>query len=279
MLAHRDTLSPVSPSQSENLSLAGYVDSCQTNGQYAFTKEQAFQALSLSDEAFRKAAQRLIAKKRLVAPRRGFYVILPLEYLHAGALPPDWYVDALMKFSHQPYYVGILSAASLHGATHHQPQKFQIITSSHLRPTLVGRVKLCFYEKRRIRSTPVIEMKTETGTMRVSTPEATAIDLLRYPDAAGQLANIANVLTELAEKMNGERLMKLATKENDVALIQRLGYLLTRSGADSLSEPLSRWVASKEPRYAGLQSAAPKRNATKDKRWRLLVNEDIEVDV
>lgn len=280
MLAHRDMVRPVAQGNTaEPRSLGAYVDSCQANGQYSFTREQALGALFLSDEAFRKAVQRLIAKKRLVVPRRGFYVILPLEYIHAGALPPDWYVDALMRFSRQQYYVGLLSAASLYGAAHHQPQQFQIITSAHLRPVLVGRVQLCFYEKRRIKSTPVVEMKTETGSMHVSTPEATAIDLLRYPDAAGQLANIANVLAELAEKIDGERLMKLAMKENDVALIQRLGYLLTHVGAQSLSEPLAQWVSSQQPRYTGLQSAAPTKKATKDKRWRLLVNDDIEVDV
>ena len=39
-----------------------------------------------------------------------------------------------------------------------------------------------------------MEMKTETGAMRVSTPEATALDLLRYLEGAGHLGNVATVL-------------------------------------------------------------------------------------
>lgn len=44
-----------------------------------------------------------------------------------------------MKFLGQPYYVGLLSAAALHGAAHHQPQEFQVVTNKQFRPAvLVG---------------------------------------------------------------------------------------------------------------------------------------------
>jgi hypothetical protein len=37
--------------------------------------------------------------------------------------------------------------------------------------------------------------------MRVSTPEATALDLVRYVTAAGHIGNVATVLAELSEKL------------------------------------------------------------------------------
>ena len=48
-------------------------------------------------------------------------------------------------------------------------------------------------------------VKTVTGSIRVSTPEATALDLLRYVAAAGYLSNVATVLHELAEACDAGR--------------------------------------------------------------------------
>ncbi len=37
--------------------------------------------------------------------------------------------------------------------------------------------------------------------MRVSTPEATALDLVRFVTAAGHIGNVATVLAELSEEL------------------------------------------------------------------------------
>ena len=103
--------------------LADLVDSLQSQGRYVFTAADARKNLALSDGALHASARRLYAKRRLVAPRRGFFVIVPVEYSSAGAPPPDWFIDDLMAFVEQPYYVGLLSAAALHGAAHHQAQE------------------------------------------------------------------------------------------------------------------------------------------------------------
>jgi predicted transcriptional regulator of viral defense system len=98
--------------------------------------------------ALKLAARRLVAKKRLAVPRRGFFVIVPLEYSVAGAPPPSWFVDDLMNFEKARYYVGLLSAAALYGAAHQQPQEFHIVTDKQLRPTTAGRSRLRFFAER-----------------------------------------------------------------------------------------------------------------------------------
>jgi predicted transcriptional regulator of viral defense system len=176
------------------------VDGLQESGRYTFTREEAADSCGLSDIAFRHAALRLHKQTRLVAPRRGFFVIVPIEYRSAGAPPPAWYIDALMRFHGRPYYVGLLSAAALHGAAHQQAQEFQVITDRALRPAIAGRTQLRFFHKRHQAQTPTVALKVETGTMLVSSPEATAFDLVRYALAAGGFGNIVSVFTELAEK-------------------------------------------------------------------------------
>jgi predicted transcriptional regulator of viral defense system len=247
-------------------------------GRYVFHRAEALAALGVSDEALQTAARRLAAKKRLVSPRRGFYVIVPLEYRTAGSPPPDWFIDDLMTFHGRPYYVGLLSAAALHGAAHQQPQEFQVITDAPLRPTTAGRARLRFFTKRHFEPTPTIRVKTETGSMRISTAEATALDLVRYVASAGHLANVATVFADLAEKIDPERLVEVAKRDVELSHVQRLGYLLDLASGTRLADPLAEWVASQRPLPILLRPGRASGQAKRDERWRLVVNESIEID-
>jgi hypothetical protein len=62
----------------------------------------------------------------------------------------------------------------------------------------------------------------------VSTPEATAVDLVGYQHRAGGLAAVATVLAELAEQIDPEK-FPIAAGTAPVAWVQRLGYLLELS--------------------------------------------------
>lgn len=259
--------------------LAAFVDALQASGRYTFEKADALKSLKLSRLAFKSAARRLVAKERLVAPRRGFFVIVPLEYRSAGAPPPSWYIDALMRFHRLPYYVGLLSAAALHGAAHQQPLEFQVVTSSPLRPARAGRARLRFFTKRHIERTSAMDVKTETGTMRVSTPEATALDIVRYTKQAGHLSHVATVLTELAENLNGRRLLEAAQGDVELSCLQRLGFLLEHVGAAHVAKPLARWLSTRHLRLAPLRPDRACEGVPIDPRWSLLVNEAVEADL
>ncbi len=267
----------VGPQSKGPKSLSEYVDRLQQAGRYAFTREDTIRDLTLSPVAIKRAADRLIAQGRVVNPRRGFFVIVPLEYKSAGAPPASWFIDAMMRFQELPYYVGLLSAAALHGAAAQQPQEFQVITNRQLRPAPAGRGRMRFFMKKNLERTPVAALKTETGSMRVSTPEATAVDLVRYVEHAGGWNNVAEVLTDLAEKIDPDLLEGAARADDDVAAVQRLGYLLEQAGAGDRARPLLNWVESERPRTVPLRPDRPAANAMRDRRWRLLVNEQIEV--
>jgi predicted transcriptional regulator of viral defense system len=259
-------------------SLAQFVDHLQSRGRYVFRRDEAIRALAVSDIALKFAARRLVAKSRLAMPRRGFFVIVPLEYAAAGAPPATWFVDDLMAFEEAPYYVGLLSAAALYGAAHQQPQELQVVTSSSLRPTVAGRTRLRFILKREAERTPVNEQKTETGTMRVSTPEATALDLVRYEATMGGTGAVATVLSELAERLDPKRLVAAARADVELSVAQRTGFILDHVGANAKTEPLARWVAEQRPRAALLRAGKGERKGAPDPRWSIIENESIEVD-
>jgi predicted transcriptional regulator of viral defense system len=266
------------PRKASKPHLSGFADALQARGRYTFSRAESLKELGVTTEAMEAAVRRLAAKGRLAVPRRGFYVIVPPEYRSAGAPPPDWFVADLMRFEGRPYYVGLLSAAALHGAAHQQPQEFQVVTDAPLRPARAGRARIRFFTKATADSTPVVEVKTQTGSMRVSTPEATALDLVRYVKRAGHLGNVATVLSELAEKLDAKTLVAVAGKGVEIAHVQRLGWLLDAVGATSKTKPLSVWVSGQRPRRVLLSPGSPGSIREEDPRWRVDVNERVEVD-
>lgn len=259
----------------QSIPLSAFVDRLQQSGRYTFERKEALRELKTSPVALKLAALRLSRQGRLVAPKRGFFVIVPLEYKSAGSPPPSWFIDPLMNFLGESYYVGLLSAAALHGAAHQQPQEFQIIASRQLKPALAGRSRIRFLLKKHIDSTETVPYKTETGLMRVSTPEATALDLLRYPHHAGGLNNIAVVLAELAEKIDPQKLAATAQHADDPATGQRLGFLLEHLGQKQKTAPLAEWIRSSRVRTIRLRAGGPRRGP-KSAPWKLIVNEDVE---
>lgn len=272
--------------QKSHSSLSAYLTQLQSEGRTSFTRAQAIVSLGITEAAFLKAAARLQKRHMLFNPRHGFYVVVPPQFLSWGAPPPPWYIDALMRHEGRLYYVGLLKAAELHGATHQAVMDFQVVTNRQLPKIRAGRSWITFHFRKNLESlrAGIVERKTDTGTMKVSSPELTALDLLRYVHVAGGIDAVATVLADLAGKIDSEQLAALAA-HFDRAPVQRLGYLLDRLGhadrAQALHNQLPstksmRWVALEPLKRDFKVSAAPpvERNA----RWRVIVQRHPEMD-
>ena len=268
--------------------LSDYINSLLSTGRIVFTAEEAELALSVDHGAFLDAAERLQRRGLLLKPRQGFYVIVPPQYLSWGAPPPTWYIDALMSHEGQThsYYVGLLKAAELHGATHQAIMEFQMVTAKRLPVIHAGRSRIVFYLRRDIEavSAGIEDHKTETGKMRISSVALTALDLLRYPQASGGIDNIATVLSDLGHKIDSTQLTTLsALVERPV--VQRLGYLLDFLGYDSLIEPMLESLHARGSlswteldRHAGRERSIAPNPRSRDLRWRIVVRRTPQID-
>ena len=257
--------------------MSHWIEQLQSRGRYTFTRTQAETETERSFVATQTALRRLKKQKRIVSPRRGFYIVVPPEYRAAGSPPASWFIDDLMFYLNQPYYVGLLSAAAIHGSAHQQPMVFQVVTGKPTRKMLSGKVAIQFSMSNMVEQMPVTEKQTETGTMRVATPETTAFDLVRYQAGAGHLSNAAMVLTELAERMEAQALVGIAHLVR-LPDVQRLGYLLNEIGESDLADPLAKWLKTRRPRAVPLHPGTPA-NVKVDKRWHILPNVELEVDL
>lgn len=258
------------------MSLTEFVDSLQSCGRYTFTRPEAFQSLKSTDVALTFALNRLSKKGRIVAVKRGFYVIVPVEYKASKIVPADWFIADLMKFLEQPYYVGLLTAAALHGAAHQQPQRFHVVTSKAQRPIEVKGLGIRFFKKTGMEKTLTQQVKTPTGYISVSTPGATAIDLVAYQSRVGSWDRVATVLQELVEAMGEDGLLAAAQAEKELPPVQRLGWLLDHLGHESLTPKLAAWLQNRRPLATPLDPARPKKGCPRNSRWNVIVNTEIE---
>lgn len=259
------------------LNIRDYVSGLAARGRYSFTSEDARAALGVSADAVKLALNRLAKQGAVASPARGFYVIVPPEYRALGSLPAEQFIPALMERLGAAYYTGLLSAAQFHGAAHHRPQEFQVMLGKSRRPILCGQVRVAFIVNRRVNETPVQSFNTPRGTILVSTPEATAIDLVGYHEHAGGLDQVATVLAELAEKIDPGKLAAAAAAV-PLPWAQRLGYLLELAEAPEKAEALRDYVH-REAKETTLLLPGASAGGERRKDWKLIVNADIEPEL
>jgi predicted transcriptional regulator of viral defense system len=204
--------------------LEKYLVEVRAQGRYAFTAEELKNEFHLLPNALNQVLYRLKQKKEIAQIRHGFYVVIPPEYSKQGMLPPYLYIDDLMKSLNKPYYVGLLSAAALHGAAHQQPTAYTVITQSPA-PRSVEKLNILFFSNRKFVQDGIIQKKTPAGYINVSSPELTALDFFDYIHKFG-INRITTVLQELSEEMKPSLLLKIAKQYSNTAAIQRLGYIL-----------------------------------------------------
>jgi predicted transcriptional regulator of viral defense system len=264
----------------EDNRVSDLLDSFQRRGLYGFERAKVEQALPASPAAIGKSLERLAAKRRVKRIRKGFHAIVPVEYAAQGLPPYDWFIDDLMRSLELPYYIGLLSAAALHGAAHQQVQQLQIIVPRQERPIELPGLNIRFFRKQEFSSTPLESRKGHSGMLPVSSPEATALDLVRYARQIGGLDAVLTVLSELAESLRPEKLAAAGSSESEAAQVQRLGWLLDHLGQTTLADALHAALpASKTLPRAKLDPAASRTGHTSRNRWRIVENTQPEADL
>lgn len=259
-------------------SLFAFVEELLSEGRATFSFAEAQRSLGISDAALRASIRRLKEKGVIAAPIQKFFVILPPEYRVMGCLPAAHFIPDLMKYLGEEYYACLLSAGEYYGAAHQRPQVFQVMTETPRRSITCGRIQVAFTVKRDLKKTKVQEFNTPRGTILVSTPDFTALDLVGYVRQSGGLNNVVTVLSELSESLDESRLL-CAAKSSPLAWAQRLGFILEFLSVSDKTERLAKFVADNKPEVAGLSPFDAKRGYVIDSRWKIAINSDLEPDV
>lgn len=261
-------------------SVSDYVDSLQREGRYGFDGSDLPSVLSSSPSAVTKALQRLAKKNRVRKVRKGFHIIIPVEFSSKGTIPPDWFIDDLMRHLECAYYIGLQSAAAYHGAAHQQIQEFQVVTAGQLPPIHLPELTIRFFRKLDFDLTKIQMIKGHGAMLPVSTPEATALDLVRYANRIGGADAVITILQELAESMDPLRIPDIVTMKAERASLQRLGWFLDRINASGLADALHSVLTAKESlSRAKLDPSGAWESSPSKNRWRVVENTRPESDL
>ena len=247
-------------------------------GRYDFTLDDAATVLGSGRGAAADALARLRARKQVFSPARGLYVAVPPEYRGWGVLPGDWFIDAMMRHLRRPYYVALLTAARIHGASHQAPQVFQVMSDSAapVRDRDLGRVRLRFYTSGHIREDKVERITVPTGYLTVSARETTVVDLITHHRASGGYGNVATVVGEIGQ-LDGSELARIAGRRGRSS-VRRTGWFVERFGSVDDFEALRQAARLDLGEPALLDPAAGKRGRT-DPDWQVRVNTLVEPDL
>ena len=255
-----------------------YIDSLVSDGSYFFSIQDFQKALVIKGSAMWSALSRLKKKKEIVSLARGFYMIVPLEYRNLGFLPPEQFIHVFMSRLKQPYYVGLLSAAKRYGAAHHQPQVFQVLLRKNRLPISIGCLKVVFLKKKSLQQTPTREFITPRGPVIFSSPEATAVDLIAYFYHCGGLDNVLTILGELVDQMDILLFKDFLKGIKKQPILQRLGYLFELLHEEEFANVIEEHLWNRYLKSVPLDTRLPIRESPVNKRWRLIINLDLESD-
>jgi hypothetical protein len=255
-----------------------WIEALPEEGRYVFARPDVDGVTDASAAAIKMTLYRLKKSGAIVAPRRDFFVVVPREYRAAGCPPASWFIDDLMRHMGRRYYVGLLTAAALHGAGHQQPMAFQVIVDSAERDIKVGRVRIDFHMSSAFDGAATQPMQTETGTMQVATPETTAFDLVRFPAAAGTGATSRPSSRSWRRSSTPTRspLAPRAWPGRTCSASAGSSTSWSSRSSPTPSPPRSRASACCRPRSRG---SARVGGAPLDPRWHVLVNDDVEPDL
>ena len=268
--------------------LEQFADDRLAQGRLYFLRNDALAALALKPQTLAASVTRMIKKHKLANPRHGFYLILRPEDQISGAPDPVRWIDALMKYQGIDYRIALLRAAAFHGASHQAAMVFQVIVPRQLRGIELGRHRLQFiYQSPKAfalaNQVPALDqIKSDTGFAKVSGVELTLLDCTRYFHQAGGINGVAQIAKDISAKADPRLFGKLAALYEN-ATVRRLGYLLDRMGNTRLANALepfakkAKALVSLDPAVRPLIASLGKSHE-KSTKWKLIVNEDIEVD-
>lgn len=249
-----------------------FVDECLALGRVAFPQAALTQASGLSPVAAKFQLLRLRTKVIRVSPRQPFYLIVGPEHHAMGAPPALWWLQDYFEWLGRPCYLALQSAAGSFGSNPQAVQVTQVMTDRPRRTIRLGRIQVRFFVKRGMERTPTQPLAQAAAPLRVSTPEATVFDLIRYAGGLGGIERAAETIGPLLPVLRIRELKNLLEAEQEPAVAQRLGFVLEALGAEKLAQAVHDWLPNKLVKVPLSPFTGGRKSVPVVERWRILNN-------
>lgn len=249
-----------------------FVDKCSASGRYGFSVDDATRETGLGERSAKDQLRRLGKRVTRVARWQSYFLIKGDADGATGAPAYDRWLDDYFHWLGHPYYVGLYSAAAIYGSQPQAIQALQIVTDSPRREVSVGRQRFRFFVKSRCPSTQVQQAPASFAPLKVSTPEATIFDLVRYASRLGGIARVAETISPLLHLLKSSSLKRVLETEDEVATTQRLGFLFEKMGRTDLASTVEKHMPARRVWVPLAAGAGCTPHAPRNERWRILEN-------
>jgi predicted transcriptional regulator of viral defense system len=251
--------------------MARLLDDLQARGDLIVSVDQAAEESTLSRIATQRQLERLTPRATRLPGRPATFLIVPPEHRLRGAPPVAAWLDEYLREQGQRYYVGLLSAAALHGSSAQAVQVTQVLLRRPRRPIAVGKIHIDFYVKSKLESTPLTEIPGLPAPLAVSSPEATALDLIAFSHRLGGIENVTEVIQGLEGPMTAAGMRSAIRAGVPVTVLQRIGYVLENLKFDSLANIVRRALPTRFP-PALLQARGQRAAGRAGEPWGIIDN-------
>lgn len=97
--------------------------------------------------------------------------------------------------------------------------------------------------------------------------------MVKFYKLAGYLSNVASVIKELAHECTKQKLADVIRREKTKSVLQRLGYLLEKTGHEKLAQTVETELKTKRNiEYIPLNPEFPSIKGRKNNLWKLILN-------
>lgn len=264
---------PKKPQEARQIGAAeAFIDARMGLGRVAFSLDELTKESGLSAIAAKFQLLRLRGKVVRVSPRQPFYLIVSPEHRSMGAPPAIWWLQDYFNWLGRPYYLALQSAASSFGSNPQALQVTQVMTDRPCRTIKVGRIQVRFFVKRGIERTPTQQLAQAAAPLCISTPEATAFDLVRYATSIGGIERAAETIRPLLPGLRARELKRVLTAENETAVAQRLGFVIQAAREKKLAQVIYDWLPDKLTTVPLSPLKGERKSLPLVERWQILNN-------
>jgi hypothetical protein len=251
--------------------VARSLDYLQARGDLVVSLDEAAEQNNLSRIAAQRQLERLAPRTARLPGRPSAFLIVAPEHRLRGAPPVAAWLDEYFRVQDRRYYVGLLSAAALHGSSAQAVQVTQVLLRRPRRPITVGKIHIDFYVKSKLETTPLTEIPGLPAPLAVSSPEATALDLIAFSHQLGGIERVLEVIKGLEGAMTGTGMRSALRAGVPVTLLQRIGWVFEKLKFASLANIVQRALPQRFP-PALLQAHGPRAAGPARDPWGIVDN-------
>jgi predicted transcriptional regulator of viral defense system len=193
-------------------------------GQKAVTAAELRERLGRSDGYARFFAHRLVEKGWLERVRPGLFQLVPADRGREGIGDTNPLSTGALLVA--PYFYSFGTACTHHGWTEQVFAEAYLACGASKRPVTIRGTRYLFVHVPERRFFGFEETDVLGAHVLMATPERALLDALDRPRFAGGIREVARMVANAAKRVSWERVLDLARRWDESAIVQRLGYFV-----------------------------------------------------